>query len=60
MGASCYSETHYYTFFLSNNITPNGDGRNEVIDFSEISTYENFEGNIVDNMERLYLKSQPP
>ncbi|SHM66480.1 T9SS type B sorting domain-containing protein [Chryseobacterium polytrichastri] len=46
--ALCYSEAKYYTFFMSNVITPNNDGKNDVIDFSEISKYGNFEGSIFD------------
>lgn len=47
-GALCYSDMEYYTFFMSNVITPNSDGKNDVIDFSEISKYGNFQGSIFD------------
>ncbi|GAA5100586.1 hypothetical protein GCM10023210_39270 [Chryseobacterium ginsengisoli] len=47
-GATCDTTAEYYTFFMANVITPNSDGRNDVIDFSEISKYGNFEGGIFD------------
>lgn len=47
-GASCETNATYYTFFMSNVITPNSDGKNDVINFSEISKYGNFQGSIFD------------
>ncbi|MCY1663447.1 T9SS type B sorting domain-containing protein [Chryseobacterium sp. SL1] len=47
-GATCDTTAEYYTFFMANVITPNSDGSNDVIDFSEISKYGNFEGGIFD------------
>ncbi|WP_326984619.1 T9SS type B sorting domain-containing protein [Chryseobacterium sp. MYb264] len=45
---SCYALASYYTFFMPNAITPNGDGYNDVIDFSGITKYKNFSGKIFD------------
>ncbi|MEY8761271.1 T9SS type B sorting domain-containing protein [Chryseobacterium tongliaoense] len=47
-GMTCYTEAMYYTFFMANVITPNNDGKNDYIDFSEISKYGDFTGNIFD------------
>ncbi|MDR2236711.1 MAG: T9SS type B sorting domain-containing protein [Chryseobacterium sp.] len=47
-GTYCYTISEYFTFFMSNVITPNSDGINDVIDFSSISKYGNFEGSIFD------------
>lgn len=47
-GASCDTLLEYYTFFMANVITPNNDGKNDVVDFSEISKYGKFEGSIFD------------
>lgn len=47
-GATCDTTAEYYTFFMANVITPNSDGKNDVIDFSEISKYGNFDGGIFD------------
>ncbi|MCU7615472.1 T9SS type B sorting domain-containing protein [Chryseobacterium sp. GMJ5] len=55
-GAACDSSTEYYTFFMSNVITPNSDGINDVIDFSEISKYGNFDGNIFDKYGKVIFK----
>lgn len=39
---SCEGFLEYYTFVMQNIITPNGDGRNDVVDFSGISNNKNF------------------
>ncbi|MGG5210797.1 T9SS type B sorting domain-containing protein [Chryseobacterium sp. MIQD13] len=58
-GALCETSTTYYTFFMSNVITPNSDGRNDVIDFSEISKYGNFQGSIFDKYGKTVFKISP-
>lgn len=58
-GAICYSEIEYYTFFMSNVITPNSDGINDIIDFSEISKYGNFGGSIFDKYGKIIFKLNP-
>ena len=45
---SCDALASYYTFFMPNAITPNGDGHNDVIDFSGITKFKNFSGKIFD------------
>jgi len=45
---SCSSSGKYFTFSLSNVITPDGDGYNDIIDFSGISGYQNFSARIYD------------
>jgi len=45
---SCMSSVEYFTFNLSNVITPDGDGYNDIIDFSGISGYQNFSAKIYD------------
>ncbi|KPE49654.1 T9SS type B sorting domain-containing protein, partial [Chryseobacterium indologenes] len=58
-GALCETNTTYYTFFMSNVITPNYDGINDVIDFSIISRYGNFEGSIFDRYGKAVFKVTP-
>ncbi len=53
---SCVTTTTYYTFFMSNVITPNNDGKNDVINFSEISKYGNFQGSIFDKYGKNIFK----
>jgi gliding motility-associated-like protein len=53
---SCDTNVEYYTFFMSNVITPNSDGINDVIDFSEISKHGNFEGSIIDKYGKTVFK----
>lgn len=55
-GALCETNATYYTFFMSNVITPNSDGRNDVINFSEISKYGNFQGSIFDKYGKTIFK----
>ncbi|MBD8084481.1 choice-of-anchor L domain-containing protein [Chryseobacterium caseinilyticum] len=54
--SSCTASISYYTFFMTNAITPNNDGINDVIDFTEISKYGNFEGNIFDKYGKSLFK----
>ncbi|RMZ58596.1 gliding motility protein [Chryseobacterium nematophagum] len=44
--AKCSTSLQYYTLVISNVITPNQDGKNDVIDFSGISNYKNFAASI--------------
>lgn len=46
--AQCSTALDYYTFVISNAITPNMDGANDTIDFSGISGYKNFAASIFD------------
>ncbi|AZA80826.1 hypothetical protein C1637_11560 [Chryseobacterium lactis] len=55
-GTSCSSIAEYYTFFMANIITPNSDGINDVLNFSIISKYGNFAGNIFDRYGKEVFK----
>lgn len=46
--AKCGTSIDYFTFVLSNVITPNMDGINDTIDFSGISGYKDFAASIFD------------
>ncbi|RNA63614.1 hypothetical protein D1631_17695 [Chryseobacterium nematophagum] len=58
-GLSCYSTIDYYTFFMTNIITPNDDGINDIIDFTAISRYKNFSGSIFDRYGAAVFKATP-
>ncbi|KMQ70629.1 T9SS C-terminal target domain-containing protein [Chryseobacterium koreense] len=45
---TCRNEAEYFTFKLSNVITPNDDGINDRIDFGGISVYQEFQAVIYD------------
>ncbi|MCS3529453.1 choice-of-anchor L domain-containing protein [Chryseobacterium sp. JUb7] len=44
--ANCDTSLDFYTFFVINVITPNADGKNDVVDFSGISNYNNFAASV--------------
>lgn len=44
--ANCDTSLDFYTFFVINAITPNADGKNDVVDFSGISNYNNFAASV--------------
>ncbi len=46
--AKCGNTLNYFTFVMSNAITPNSDGVNDFIDFSGVSAYKNFAASIFD------------
>lgn len=46
--AKCGTSIDYFTFVLSNVITPNMDGKNDTIDFSGISGYKDFAASVFD------------
>lgn len=46
--ANCSNTLSYFTFVMSNAITPNNDGVNDFIDFSGVSAYKNFAASIYD------------
>lgn len=56
---SCESSLEYFTFFMSNVITPNGDGVNDVIDFTGISVYKDFSAGIFDRYGTEIFKTAP-
>lgn len=47
-GAKCGTSLDYFTFVISNAITPNMDGVNDTVDFSGISGYNNFSASVFD------------
>ncbi|WP_142725847.1 choice-of-anchor L domain-containing protein [Chryseobacterium sp. ON_d1] len=47
-GAKCGTSLDYFTFVISNAITPNMDGINDTIDFTGISGYKDFAASIFD------------
>ncbi|MGG5210347.1 choice-of-anchor L domain-containing protein [Chryseobacterium sp. MIQD13] len=46
--AKCSTTLDYFTFVISNAITPNMDGINDIIDFSGISGYNHFAASVFD------------
>ncbi|AYM99506.1 choice-of-anchor L domain-containing protein [Chryseobacterium sp. 3008163] len=46
--AKCGNTLSFFTFVMSNAITPNSDGVNDFIDFSGVSNYKNFAASIFD------------
>ncbi len=58
-GLYCIASTEYFTFFINNIITPNHDGYNDVIDFSIISKYGDFKGDIYDRYGQTVFKVSP-
>jgi gliding motility-associated-like protein len=46
--AKCGNSLQFFTFVISNAITPNSDGVNDYIDFTGISNYKNFAASIFD------------
>ncbi|TXF77714.1 choice-of-anchor L domain-containing protein [Chryseobacterium sp.] len=53
---SCVGSLEYFTFNMTNVITPNGDGINDEIDVSGVSRYKNFGGNIFDRYGKIIQK----
>lgn len=54
---TCMTVGEYFTFNLSNVITPNSDGYNDSIDFSGISSYPNFSARIFDRYSTEVFKA---
>lgn len=55
----CYSSVEYYTYTIRNVITPNGDGHNDYIDFTEVSKYPNFKAAIFDRYGKEVFRVKP-
>ena len=53
----CDTAVVYYTFFLPNAITPNGDGYNDVISFAGITKFNNFSATIFDRYGQQIFKA---
>lgn len=56
---SCDTSTEYYTHYMTNVITPNYDGINDVIDFTPLSQYANFGGGVFDRYGKEIFKVTP-
>jgi gliding motility-associated-like protein len=55
--AKCSTTLEYFTFVISNAITPNSDGKNDTIDFTGISKYNNFAASIFDRYGQEVFKA---
>ncbi|WP_228403423.1 choice-of-anchor L domain-containing protein [Chryseobacterium sp. RU37D] len=55
--AKCGTSLEYFTFVISNAITPNSDGKNDSVDFSGISKYNNFAASIFDRYGQEVFKA---
>uniref|UniRef100_A0AAU6WUR4 Gliding motility-associated C-terminal domain-containing protein n=1 Tax=Chryseobacterium endophyticum TaxID=1854762 RepID=A0AAU6WUR4_9FLAO len=55
--AKCYTSLAFFTFVVTNAITPNSDGRNDMVDFTGISTYNNFAASIFDRYGQEVFKA---
>lgn len=55
--AKCFNSLQYFTFTVSNAITPNADGINDSVDFTGISTYNNFAASIFDRYGQEVFKA---
>lgn len=55
--AKCGNTLQFFTFVISNAITPNSDGVNDFIDFTGISNYKNFAASIFDRYGALLFKA---
>ncbi|MGC5745851.1 choice-of-anchor L domain-containing protein [Chryseobacterium sp. NFX27] len=54
---SCVGFLEYFTFVMKNVITPNGDNVNDIIDFSGVSSYKDFQGFVFDRYGREVFKA---
>jgi gliding motility-associated-like protein len=54
---SCVGFLEYFTFVMQNVITPNGDNRNDIIDFRGISKYKDFKASVFDRYGREVYKA---
>ncbi|WP_027386322.1 choice-of-anchor L domain-containing protein [Chryseobacterium gregarium] len=56
-GAKCSTSLTYFTFIVINAITPNSDGKNDMVDFTGISKYNNFAASIFDRYGQEVFKA---
>ncbi|NML56346.1 choice-of-anchor L domain-containing protein [Chryseobacterium cheonjiense] len=55
--AKCGTTLSFFTFVVINAITPNSDGRNDTVDFTGISKYNNFAASIFDRYGQEVFKA---
>ncbi len=55
--ANCNNSISFFTFIVINAITPNSDGRNDTVDFTGISKYNNFAASIFDRYGQEVFKA---
>ncbi|MBS1549445.1 MAG: choice-of-anchor L domain-containing protein [Bacteroidetes bacterium] len=56
-GMNCSNTVIYFTAFIPNFITPNGDGNNDTLNLSELTKYDNFGGAIYDRYGKPVFKA---
>ncbi|WP_185206171.1 choice-of-anchor L domain-containing protein [Chryseobacterium sp. C3] len=55
--AKCSTSISFFTFVVINAITPNSDGKNDIVDFTGISSYNNFSASIFDRYGQEVFKA---
>jgi gliding motility-associated-like protein len=55
--AKCSTSISFFTFVVINAITPNSDGKNDIVDFTGISNYNNFAASIFDRYGQEVFKA---
>lgn len=55
--AKCSTTLTFFTFVVTNAVTPNADGKNDVVDFTGISKYNNFAASIFDRYGQEVFKA---
>ncbi len=55
--AKCSTSISFFTFVIINAITPNSDGKNDIVDFTGISNYNNFAASIFDRYGQEVFKA---
>lgn len=55
--AKCSTSISFFTFVVINAITPNSDGKNDIVDFTGISSYNNFAASIFDRYGQEVFKA---
>ncbi|WPO83891.1 choice-of-anchor L domain-containing protein [Chryseobacterium sp. JJR-5R] len=55
--AKCNNSLSFFTFIVINAITPNSDGKNDTVDFTGISKYNNFAASVFDRYGQEVFKA---
>ena len=57
--SNCWDNQDFYTLFIPNVLTPNGDGINDTLDLTSLTNYEGFKGTIFDRYgKQIFLLSK--